>query len=275
MNFTERYVHTGKVAMNVAEWSAPSPGASPMVLVHGYGSNWHTWGRVTEMLSAVFHLHAVDLRGMGRSGRFGSGSSRQTWADDMAQLIDMLTARPVLLVGHSLGGWVTVAVAAQRPELVSRAVLVEPYSGSRSEVGSQERTRRQGQREQRAERIRSAVTPEDLVPEVKEQYGDASEDSVRRLARMWFEMDPVLETGLTSPSGNTETFDEIFSAVRCPTLIIQGAADKGGILSDGETDRIAGLIPDARVLRWPRVGHSPHIARNYDFIRALKRFGAE
>jgi pimeloyl-ACP methyl ester carboxylesterase len=92
---------------------------------------------------------------------------------------------------------------------------------------------------------------------------------------MWFELDPVLETGLTSPSGELETFDDMFSAIQCPTLIIRGAVEKGGILSDGESDRLTRLIPDSQTLSWPKVGHSPHIARNHDFIRALKRFHPE
>ena len=277
MKFTERYVHTGDIAMNVAEWSAPSPDALPMamVLVHGYGSNWHTWGRVTDKFAQDFHLYAVDLRGMGRSGRFGKGSRRQTWADDVARLIGMLVDRPVLLIGHSLGGWITAAVAAQRPELVSKAVLVEPYSGVHSEVRRRERVRRQEHRERRAGLIRSAITPADLVPSVREQYSEASDDSVERIARMWFELDPVLETDLNSSSDDAESFDEMFSAIQCPTLIIRGAVERGGILSDEEADRLAGLIPDSRALYWPRIGHSPHIARNHDFIRAVKRFHAE
>ena len=269
---TERYIHNGDIALNVAEWHSPSPDATPMVFAHGYGSNRHTWGRVTEKLAETLHLFSVDLRGMGRSGRFGKAVRRQTWADDIARLIPKLVGRPVVLVGHSLGGWVAAAVAAQRPELVAKTVLVEPYSGAQSEVNKQERARRIEHRERRANLIRTATTPGDLAPAVREQYAEASEDSIGRIARMWFELDPILETGLTSPSGEAETFEEMFSAIECPTLIVRGAVEKGGILSDEESDRLTRLIPDSRTLSWPRVGHSPHIARNHDFIRAVKRF---
>jgi pimeloyl-ACP methyl ester carboxylesterase len=190
-------------------------------------------------------------------------------------LIEKITGQPLVLVGHSLGGWVTAAVAAQQPELVSKAVLVEPYSGSHSEVRKRERAQRQERQARREQLIRSAITPSDLVPAVRAEYAEASEDSIERLARMWFELDPVLETVISELPDGEETFADMFSAIQCPTLIIQGATDKGGILSDEESDRIAGLIPDSRILRWSRVGHSPHIARNHDFIRALKRFHTE
>lgn len=275
MTFTERYVHTGKVALNVAEWDAPSPNAQVLVLVHGYGSNWNTWGRVVDKLAAEFHVYALDLRGMGRSGRYGKGSSRQTWADDVADLLPRLSSDPVYLVGHSLGGWVTAAVASKHPNLVSKAILVEPYSGANSEVRKQALIRPPEQRGLRARQIRLAATPEDLIPVVGEQYEGASEDSIRRIAVMWFQMDPALEEGPISRTEDEETFDDLFSGIHCPTLMINGAADKGGILSEEESERVQGLIPDCRLLTWPKVGHSPHIARNHDFIRATKRFWAE
>jgi len=275
MTFTERYVHTGNVALNVAEFDSPSSDAPVMVLVHGYGSNWNTWGRVVDKLAAEFHLFALDLRGMGRSASYGKGSSRQTWADDVATVIPMLSDEPVYLIGHSLGGWVTASVASDHPELISKAILVEPYSGAKSEVRKQARQRPPEQRGIRARQIRSARTPEDLAASVSEQYEGASEDSVRRISIMWFQLDPALEEGPISRSEDEETFDDMFSSIKCPILMINGAADKGGILSQEESDRIEGLIPDARVLSWPKVGHSPHIARNHDFIRATKRFWAE
>jgi pimeloyl-ACP methyl ester carboxylesterase len=275
MSFIERYVHSGKIALNVAEWDTPSLEAPVLVLVHGYGSSWNTWGRVVDKLSAEFKLYAVDLRAMGRSGRYGTGSSRQTWADDIADLIPKLSDNPVYLVGHSLGGWITAAVAAEHPELVSKAILVEPYSGANSEVRKQVRQRPPELRSLRAQQIRDAATPNDLVKSVAEQYGGASEDSIRRIAQMWFQMDPALEESPISRAEDTETFDDMFSSIQCPTLMINGAADKGGILSKKESERVIRLIPNSRLLTWPKVGHSPHIARNHDFIRATKRFWAE
>jgi pimeloyl-ACP methyl ester carboxylesterase len=274
MTVSERYVHTGNIALNVAEWAPPNDDAPVMVLIHGYGSNRHTWGRVSDKFSTQFHLFAVDLRGMGRSGRFGKYAERQTWAEDISDCIPMLTKKPVVLVGHSLGGWVTAAVASRNPELVSHAVLAEPYSGANSEVRKRERMRSNEQREARANQIRNASTPEDLLPFVSQEYEGASEDSLRRVARMWFELDPILESGRTNPREEHETFDEMFTSIQCPTILIQGAADKGGIMSDEEAERVRDLIPNCNLLSWPKVGHSPHIARNHDFIRAVNKLVA-
>ncbi|MDA1278591.1 MAG: alpha/beta hydrolase [Chloroflexi bacterium] len=275
MTFTERYVHTGNIALNVADWGVSSPGAPVVILIHGYGSSWHTWGRVVDKLSSMFHLYAVDLRGMGRSGRYGAGSDRQTWADDIASAIPRLSSGPVVLVGHSLGGWVTAAVASRNPHLVSKAVLVEAFSGAQSEVRKRERQVRHEERQKRAALIRAAITPADLVPMVSERYDGASANSISRIARMYFELDPALEAGRPGPSDDSDMFESMFRSIQCPALIIYGSVANGGIMSDEEARRVADLIPDSKLLSWPKVGHSPHIARNHDFIRALNRFASE
>ncbi|HIF71850.1 MAG TPA: alpha/beta hydrolase [Dehalococcoidia bacterium] len=275
MTFTERYVHTGQIALNVAEWPAPSPDSQVMMLIHGYGSNWHTWGRVVDKLSTEFHLFALDLRAMGRSGRLGQSSERQTWADDITAALPMLGDKPAILAGHSFGGWVAAAVASQHPELVSGVILVDPYSGSHSEVGKQERQQRHEERMERANLIRTAQTPDDLIPMVTARYAGASEGSIGYITRMYFEMDPALEEVRMDPSKDVDMFEDMFRAIQCPTLLIQGNVEKGGIMSDEEAARVIGLIANSRLLSWPKVGHSPHIARNHDFIRAAKRFAAE
>ena len=212
---------------------------------------------------------------MGRSGRVGKDATRQTWADDVVSLLTTLFDKPVFLVGHSLGGWVTAAVASQHPELVSKIVLNEPFSGALSEVRKQESIVRHEAREARADLIRAATTPDDLIPMVRERYAGASEDSIGRIARMYFELDPALEAGRPGPPDEDEMFEQLFRSVESPTLMIYGSVEKGGIMSDDEANRVADLIPNSKLLSWPKVGHSPHIARNHDFIRALNRFWAE
>jgi 2-hydroxy-6-oxonona-2,4-dienedioate hydrolase len=272
MTFTERYVHTGQIALNVAEWDAPSPEAPTMVLVHGYGSSWQTWGRVVDKLSTMFHLFAIDLRAMGRSGRLLPGVERQAWVDDVAAALPIISDKPVILVGHSLGGWIIASLASQHPDLVSKLILNDPYSGAHSEVREQERQERHEQKAIRADQIQAARTPEDLAPMVAARYGVVSEFSTKLIAMNYFQLDHVVERLRSNPAEDHDMFEGMFRAIQCPVLLIRGAVDKGGIMSDEEADRVIDLIPDAQHLSWPRVGHSPHIARNHDFIRATKRF---
>jgi pimeloyl-ACP methyl ester carboxylesterase len=107
--------------------------APPVVLLHGLSSARTTYDAVVEHLlgHAVEHgwvqVVNVDLRGHGESSHASiQAYDAASYAADIVTLIEHLDAGPVLLVGHSLGGVVAMAVATARPDLVSRLLLEDP-----------------------------------------------------------------------------------------------------------------------------------------------------
>ena len=109
-------------------------GAEPeLVLLHGGGQNAHTWDTVALALGRP--LLAVDLPGHGHSGRRGDrdyGPWRN--AEAIASVIEQAAPAARGIVGMSLGGATVIRLAATRPDLVRRAVIVDvaPNSGVRS-----------------------------------------------------------------------------------------------------------------------------------------------
>lgn len=96
------------------------------LLVHGWSSSWYALSPLLPILSKRYHCLAVDLPGYGQSP---PGSERATisgYADLLAMLIQEITDRPVLLVGHSMGGMISLTLALRHPELVERLVLLCP-----------------------------------------------------------------------------------------------------------------------------------------------------
>ena len=103
-------------------------GPASLVLLHGGAQNAHTWDTVALALDQP--LVAIDLPGHGHSdgGRNGSldvGSN----AADIAVAIGTLAATPVDLVGMSLGGITSIAIADQFPELLRSLTLVDVTPG--------------------------------------------------------------------------------------------------------------------------------------------------
>ncbi len=95
-----------------------------VVLLHGAGLNAHTWDATAVALGAP--VLAIDLPGHGDSSwRDDADYSPATLAPDVIRLIEEGAEAPVVLVGQSLGGLTAAAVAASRPDLVSRLVLVD------------------------------------------------------------------------------------------------------------------------------------------------------
>jgi pimeloyl-ACP methyl ester carboxylesterase len=77
----------------------------PVVLVHGWPLNGASWERQTSMLLASgFRVITYDRRGFGRSSQPAGGYNYDTFAADLAKVIDTLALRDAALVGFSMGG---------------------------------------------------------------------------------------------------------------------------------------------------------------------------
>lgn len=99
-----------------------------VTLLHGAGLNAHTWD--TTLLHLGIPALALDLPGHGDSSwRDDAAYVARVLAPDVAIALETWTEAPQTLVGHSLGGLTAAAVAASRPELVARLVVVDITPG--------------------------------------------------------------------------------------------------------------------------------------------------
>ena len=106
----------------------------PVVILHGLaGSAWEFFE--TARAIPEFRTILIDLRGHGRSTPIPDDLSREAFVSDVVQVIEASVNAPVTLVGHSMGGHTAMLLAAARPDLVSKLVLLEsgPGSGSAAE----------------------------------------------------------------------------------------------------------------------------------------------
>ncbi|MCW4457392.1 alpha/beta fold hydrolase [Microbacterium sp. MPKO10] len=76
----------------------------PVVLIHGYPLNGHSWERQTrELLSAGYRVITYDRRGFGQSSKVGTGYDYDTFAADLNTVLETLDLRDAILVGFSMG----------------------------------------------------------------------------------------------------------------------------------------------------------------------------
>lgn len=94
-----------------------------LLFTHGWGLSARIWVEARVDLGARFGLVFWDLPGLGRSGRAAVGYSIEGFAEDLHAVIDSLPEdRPVVLVGHSIGGMAVLTFCARHPELLNRRV---------------------------------------------------------------------------------------------------------------------------------------------------------
>jgi pimeloyl-ACP methyl ester carboxylesterase len=99
--------------------------AEPIVLIHCFTCAINYWDAMIPLLAKHHRVVAVDLLGHGGSEKPRSGYSVPNQADLVAQVLGRLGVSDAEVVGHSLGGPVTVALAERSPQLVNRMVLID------------------------------------------------------------------------------------------------------------------------------------------------------
>lgn len=103
---------------------AGQPGRPRVVLVHGGRAHGGWWARVAPNLAKHYEVLVPDLSGFGRSGR-RTHYAPEIWADEIAALISHDGGSEGAVVGHSMGGWVSIYAAARYPDVVRALVLVD------------------------------------------------------------------------------------------------------------------------------------------------------
>lgn len=104
----------------------------PVVLIHGYPLNGHSWERQTrDLLAAGHRVITYDRRGFGQSSKVGTGYDYDTFAADLNTLMETLDLRDVVLVGFSMGtGELARYVATYGTERVAKLAFLaslEPF----------------------------------------------------------------------------------------------------------------------------------------------------
>ncbi|WP_400993654.1 alpha/beta hydrolase [Agromyces sp. GXQ0307] len=105
------------------QWRADAPG-TPVLAIHGITASHRAWHHVADALPGR-RIVAPDLRGRGRSADLPGPWSLRDHADDQVRLLDALGIDRAFVVGHSMGAFVTVRLAAAHPDRVAGVVLVD------------------------------------------------------------------------------------------------------------------------------------------------------
>lgn len=113
------------------------PGRPGLVFVHGGGANAHWWTHVAATFARDHRVLAVDLSGHGDSGH-RDRYALETWIDEVMAVIEVGdVAGPPVVVGHSMGGFVTIATAARHSPSIAGVIICDsPVTEPDPEVGA-------------------------------------------------------------------------------------------------------------------------------------------
>ena len=238
----------------------------PLLLLHGWGASSRFWWESMRDLDDTFRCIALDWLGYGASGRPREPVGLAGHADAVGTVLQELAIEGATVVGHSMGGTIA-AMAAAAGAPIGRLVLVAPMV--RAGDGLNPRSRRllwPG--------VRHLVRP--LI-------------GMRPFAR-WvaanstFEL-PIPELFITGAmqADRTVLMDDavalgtvdltpLLPQIRQPTLLMTGRND--AVLRPAPLEAAHHLLPDAKLVRFPRCGHCPPLEHPARFAEVVAQFAA-
>ena len=103
----------------------------PVILLHGWLGSWGLWQETMGYLGRYYRTYALDFWGFGESGKKRETYAVQDFVSLVSQFMDHLGIEEAPLVGHSMGGTVSLSVALKHPEKISKVVVIgSPIVGS-------------------------------------------------------------------------------------------------------------------------------------------------
>jgi pimeloyl-ACP methyl ester carboxylesterase len=117
-----QFITRDGVSLTYKDTNADLP---PMLFVHGYGCDHSVFAPQIEFFSSTHRVVAVDLRGHGESDAPHQDYTMAALADDLAWLSRQLGLLKPVVVGHSMGGNVTLELAARYPEIPASIVMID------------------------------------------------------------------------------------------------------------------------------------------------------
>src|SRR5690606_32376107 len=112
--FFDQFVEVEGTPVHYLAWGEPD--RRGLVFVHGGGAHAHWWTHIAAHYSRQYRVVALDLSGHGGSGR-REQYSLELWAEEvLAAAADAGVDGSPVVVGHSMGGFVSIATAALHPD---------------------------------------------------------------------------------------------------------------------------------------------------------------
>ncbi|HST48567.1 alpha/beta fold hydrolase [Jatrophihabitans sp.] len=276
----------GEQRLNVRTTPSDNPDAEPALYVHGLGGASTNFTDLADLLSPWLDGHALDLPGFGRSGPPPGGD--YSIAAHTRLVVDYLEQSgrgPVHLVGNSMGGAISIQLAASRPDLVRTLTLISPaVPDLRPKKGSDallplllvpglgyraiERLDRLPAERRVWAVLELCFAHPELVP--PNRLAEAVEELETRRGYSW-----AGEAMLRSLRGLVRTYLTVgtrspwhaLSRISAPAVVVWGQLDR--LVDVANAPRVARTLPDASLLVLPDVGHTAQLEDPVSTARAV------
>ncbi|MCH9672065.1 MAG: alpha/beta hydrolase [Gammaproteobacteria bacterium] len=281
---TSHIYFSQRLRLHYVDWGNQE--APPLLLVHGGRDHCRNWDWVAEQLRHDYHIIAPDLRGHGDSQWLLGGTYALTdYVYDIAQLLHQTKLTPVTIIGHSLGGGISLHYTGIYPEHVSKLVAIEgmgrpPSMRKSDELEPGERLQNwvQGMRKLSGRVPRRYASIEDAWHRMQGENPHLSPEQARHLTvhginqnedgSFSWKFDNYVRADAAYRISGQDTV-RLWSRVTCPTLLIRGTESWA---SDPAQDGRAAHFQNVQTANIDGAGHWVHHDRLEEFLTLVKDF---
>jgi pimeloyl-ACP methyl ester carboxylesterase len=259
----------------------------PLLMVHGLGGSALNWMAVGPEIATSYHAFAIDLAGFGQTPLFRRSAAVGANAELVHSFIEKVIGEPVVIMGNSMGGHISILEAAQHPSWVDAMILVDPAIPGvhvrRPEpalLGTMAALSVPGLAEILLDRRARLLGPEGLVtqtlaivcadpsrvaPEVVEAHNRLTRERDklgRQNGRAFLQASRSIGLRMADPR-----FWSRVAKVESPTLVIHGSLDR--LIPVAAARDLARRRPDWTLEILQGVGHVPMMEAPDEFMSAL------
>jgi len=237
-----------------------------VVLVHGFPFNHRIWDAQVRDLGADYHVLAPDLRGFGESQAPESGYGMDDFAGDIVALLDRRGIERAVWVGHSMGGYITLAALRRWPERVAAAAFVATHARPDSpEKKLQRETSADNVMLNGVSDIAFTMMGTIFAPDVDRQSMMA-----QNIYEIMVASPPQAIAGALRGMAARPDARPMLGTLAIPALVIAGEDDE--TVDAALTRELADLLPGARLVVIPGAGHMPMVEQPDATSAALREF---
>ncbi len=238
----------------------------PVVLLHGFPFDQSIWQAQIDALSPDYRIIAPDLRGHGRSPAPAGSYPMPAMAGDIVALLDERGIDRAVWVGHSMGGYITMAALREYPSRVRAAALVATHPFA--DPPEKQQDRRNGA--QTALDSGSAASVSGMFSTIFAPGTDLESERAQRIRQIMFQTPPAGVAGVQLGMAERPDSVETLRAARVPLVVIAGAEDQ--IVKRAMLDKLAESLPDLRFVWIDGAGHMAMIEQPNTTSAALRAF---
>lgn len=238
-------------------WQAGKENKRTVVLVHGIGSAGATdWDEVVPALAREFHVLRFDLPGFGHASKANVLYSPENYVAFIKYITDKYARRPFYLVGHSLGGAVSLRYAATHPEDIEGLVIADApsllhrlaYTQFLSHMGIDWLPSFYPGQKRHMQNLMTSI----LLRVEKMRLEPEAVLSTPENRQKYLQADPPKIAGLALA---LDDFSQLIPKVRVPTLLLWGEDDPIAPLRTGKA--LLAMLPAAELKIFPKGKHTP------------------